>query len=50
MEKNTNQYAGNRYLAKIISHAVWLYFRFTLSFRDIQELMSYRGCVRTRGR
>ncbi len=28
---------------EIISHAVWLYHRFTLSFRDIEELLAIRG-------
>jgi transposase-like protein len=33
-------YAGYRYPAQIISHAVWLYHRFTLSFRVIEELLA----------
>jgi transposase-like protein len=41
--KNINIYAGYRYPPKIISHAVWLYHRFTLSFRDIEELLAARG-------
>ncbi len=41
--KNTNIYAGYRYPPQIISHAVWLYYRFTLSFRDIEELLAERG-------
>jgi len=40
--KNSNIYAGYRYPAQIISHAVWLYHRFTLSFRDIEELLAAR--------
>lgn len=36
-------YRGFRYPAEIISHVVWLYFRFSLSFRDIEELMAARG-------
>ncbi|MDV7106345.1 IS6 family transposase, partial [Vibrio sp. TH_r3] len=43
--KNSNIYAGYRYPAPIISHAVWLYHRFTLSFRDIEELLAARGCI-----
>jgi putative transposase len=27
----------------IICHAVWLYFRFTLSFRDVEEMLAERG-------
>ena len=42
---NSNIYAGYRYPAQIISHAVWLYHRFTLSFRDIEELLAARGVV-----
>jgi transposase-like protein len=38
--KNTNIYAGYRYPHQIISHAVWLYHKFTLSFRNIKELLS----------
>jgi transposase-like protein len=41
--KNSNIYAGYRYPAQIISHAVWLYHRFTLSFRDIEEFLATRG-------
>jgi putative transposase len=38
-------YVGFRYPVEIISHAVWLYFRFALSFRDVSELMLARGVV-----
>jgi putative transposase len=38
-------YAGFRYSGEIISHAVWLYFRFALSLRDVSELMLARGVV-----
>jgi putative transposase len=33
--------------APVISHAVWLYFRFSLSYRDVEELMAQRGIVVT---
>jgi transposase-like protein len=36
MDKKINLYTGHRFAAEIISHAVWLYFRFTLSFRSQQ--------------
>ena len=36
-------YTGYRFPAEIISHAVWLYFRFPLSYRDVEELMAARG-------
>lgn len=38
--KNTKMYAGYRYPPHVISHAVWLYHRFTLSFRDVEELLA----------
>ena len=41
--KSKNIYSGHRCPKEIISHVVWLYYRFTLSFRDIEELMAYRG-------
>ena len=41
--KNTNIYAGYRYPSQIISHTVWLYHRFALSLRDIEELLAARG-------
>lgn len=33
----------HRFPPDVISHAVWLYFRFTLSFRDVEELLAQRG-------
>ena len=45
--KKSLLYRGFRYPAEIISHAVWLYFRFSLSFRDIEELMASRGIIVT---
>ncbi len=44
---NPNIYNGFRYPAEIISYVVWLYFRFSLSFRDIEELMASRGVIVT---
>jgi hypothetical protein len=38
-----NRYKNHRFPVEIISHAVWLYFRFSLSFRDVEELLSERG-------
>ena len=32
---------------EIISHTVWLYFRFCLSFRDVEELLMERGVIVT---
>ena len=38
MSKKTDTYSGYWYPTEIISHAVWLYFHFTLSFRDVDEI------------
>ena len=38
---------GFRFPSEIISHAVWLYFRFSLSFRDVEELLAQREIVVT---
>ena len=32
-----------RFSPEVIRHAVWLYFRFSLSIRDVEELMAQRG-------
>jgi putative transposase len=40
-------YRGYRYPAEIIGHAVWLYFRFSLSLRDVEELLAERGVTVT---
>ena len=36
-------YAGYRFPAEVISHAVWLYFRFPLSLHHVDELLAARG-------
>ncbi|MFD3622338.1 IS6 family transposase, partial [Streptomyces sp. NPDC058676] len=36
-------YKGHRYPVEVISHCVWLYYRFPLSFREVEELMFERG-------
>jgi putative transposase len=41
--KNPTIYTGYRYPSQVISHAVWLYHRFTLSLCDIKELLAARG-------
>jgi putative transposase len=38
-------YKGFRFPAEIISHCVWLYHHFPLSFREVQEMMLARGVV-----
>ena len=36
-------YRGYRFPPEIISHAVWLYHRFALSFRDVEDVLARRG-------
>ena len=36
-------YSGHRFPASIIRHGVWLYFRFPLSYRDVEDLLAERG-------
>src|ERR1017187_6366451 len=36
-------YAGCRFPPEIIQQAIWLYLRFTLSLRDVEELLAERG-------
>ena len=38
-------YRGHRYPVEVISHCVWLCFRFPLSFREVEELMLERGMI-----
>src|SRR3954453_906357 len=38
-------YAGHRFPAEIISHAVWLYFRFPLSLRMVEKMLAARGII-----
>ncbi|MFJ2419947.1 IS6 family transposase [Streptomyces brevispora] len=38
-------YRGHRYPVEVISHCVWLYFRFPLGFREVEELMLERGVI-----
>ncbi len=38
-----SQYHGHRFPPEIIRQAVWLYLRFTLSFRDVEDLLAERG-------
>ena len=43
MSTATPSYKGHRYPVEIINHCVWLYFRFPLSLREVEELMLARG-------
>ena len=36
-------YQRHRFPAEVIQYAVWLYFRFPLSFRDVEDLLAQRG-------
>ena len=38
-------YAGYRFPPEVISHAVWLYFRFPLSLRMVEEMLAARGII-----
>ena len=42
MTSSAPRYSGYRFPPEIISHAVWLYHRFGLSFRDVEDLLAER--------
>jgi len=46
-QARTLTYKRHRFPPEVISHAVWLYFRFALSYRDVEELLAERGVVLT---
>ena len=45
MNSKKSSYHGYRYPAEIISHSVWLYHRFCLSLRDVEDFLAERGIV-----
>ena len=47
MNSPSSSYHGYRFPPDIIAHAVWLYFRFSLSFRDVEDLLAQRGITVT---
>ena len=47
MTSQAPSYHGYRFPPEIISHAVWLYHRFCLSFREVEELLAERGITVT---
>jgi len=49
MKKETSapSYKRHRFPPAVIAHAVWLYFRFALSYRDVEELLAERGVIVT---
>ncbi len=38
-------FARHRFPPDVIRHAVWLYLRFTLSYRDLEDLLAERGLM-----
>ena len=45
MNQTKPQYYGYRFPTEIISHAVWLYHRLCLSYRDVEDLLAVRGII-----
>lgn len=45
MNNGPQRYHRHRFPPEIISHAVWLYHRFCLSFRDVEDLLAERGVI-----
>ncbi|MFJ1550830.1 IS6 family transposase, partial [Streptomyces sp. NPDC088246] len=43
MDSASPSYKGHWYPVEVIAHCVWLYHRFPLSFREVEELMLERG-------
>ena len=39
------RHSGYRFPPEVIQHAIWLYIRFTLSFRDVEDLLTERGIL-----
>jgi putative transposase len=44
-EVSRSLYRGHRFPTEVISHAVWLYFRFPLSLRMVEDLLAARGLI-----
>ena len=45
MKSDCVRYSGYRFHSQIISYAVWVYHRFCLSFRDVEDLLAERGII-----
>ncbi len=43
--KQFGAFKGHRFPPEIISHAVWAYFRFPMSFRDVEDILYKRGVI-----
>ncbi len=47
MRQPSTLYKRHRFPGKIISHAMWWYYRFLLSYRDVEGLLAERGIANT---
>src|SRR5215468_5250008 len=45
MKTARSRYRGHRFPPEIISYAVWVYHRFCMSFRDVEDLLAERGIL-----
>jgi transposase-like protein len=45
MKSARSRYHGHRFPPEIIGYAVWVYHRFCLSFRDVEDLLAERGIM-----
>src|ERR687883_652301 len=45
MKRDAARYRGYRFPAEIISYAIWVYHRFCMSLRDVEDLLAQRGIV-----
>ena len=43
--KQSEAFKGHRFPSEIIFYAVWAYFRFSMSFRDVEDLLYKRGVI-----
>jgi putative transposase len=43
--KHSGTFKGHRFPPEIIAYAVWCYFRFSLSLRDVEDLLATRGII-----
>ncbi len=43
--KHSGAFKGHRFPPEVISYAIWAYFRFSISFRDVEDLLDERGIV-----
>ena len=43
MKTRRSRYHGHRFPVEIISYAIWVYHRFSMSFRDVEDLLAERG-------